>query len=313
MKSRALGATGVRLPEVMLGTWGLSGDAYGAVTEAEQDRVIERAYRLGIRGFDVADSYAHGGMEERLGKRLADKSDSFIVTKIGTDRTASPVKRFDRGFLLAQVDACLERQERDVLDCVLLHNPSAAALQRGEATDAMKELVDTGKLKHWGVSVGSAAIGEAALDQDAPILMLAHNAFMDRDLAILRERVIEKRTGVLARSVLSHGLLCGQWPPHKEFPATDHRSARWTPDELRRRTGQLEALRALIGDDVLTMRSSALRYVLADPQISAMVIGPRDCTQLDQLVRESGRGAPYLDEQRLKRFANRLMDVGVTR
>ena len=64
---------------------------------------------------------------------------------------------------------------------------------------------------------------------------------------------------------------------------------------------------------MLTMRSSALRYVLADPQISAMVIGPRDCTQLDQLVRESGRGAPYLDEQRLKRFANRLMDVGVTR
>ena len=116
---------------------------------------------------------------------------------------------------------------------------------------------------------------------------------------------------MLARSVLAYGLLCGHWPRAKEFPDGDHRGERWTPDELRMRIGQLDAVRALIGGPVMTMRAGALRYVLTNELISAAVLGPRSTVQLDQLVREAGGGPPYLGEDKLEKLATRLVDVGI--
>ena len=67
MRKRPLGNTGLLVSELGLGTWGLSGDGYGPVAEAEQEGVIERALALGITLFETADSYALGGMEKKLG------------------------------------------------------------------------------------------------------------------------------------------------------------------------------------------------------------------------------------------------------
>src|SRR5260221_2937689 len=98
MRLRPLGKTGLSVSELSLGTWGLSGDGYGPVPEDEQERVIERAATLGITLFETADAYAEGGMEKRLGERLASFEGAHIVTKVGTDRASSPSrKRFDIG------------------------------------------------------------------------------------------------------------------------------------------------------------------------------------------------------------------------
>ena len=94
MRCRVLGCTGIELSELGLGTWGLSGDGYGAVSEADQDSVIDRARALGITLFETADSYAHGGMESRLGRLLAGDDAARVVTKLGTDRRAN-VPRID--------------------------------------------------------------------------------------------------------------------------------------------------------------------------------------------------------------------------
>ena len=65
MRQRLLGATSLDVTELALGTWGLSGDGYGPVSEAEQDKVIDRALAMGIRLFETADCYAEGRMERR--------------------------------------------------------------------------------------------------------------------------------------------------------------------------------------------------------------------------------------------------------
>lgn len=311
MRSRLLGTTGLEVSELSLGTWGLSGDAYGSVTDAEQDKVIDRAKALGITLFDTADTYAHGGMQKRLGERLPADSGTHIVTKIGTDRDADPARKcFKPQFLRDAFHRCQDQIGRDPLDIVLLHNPSLSAVESGEATDVLQEFVSAGKLRAWGVSLGSAETGKAAVAKGAQVLELAYNVLHSTELRELTEVITEKKVGVLARSVLSYGLLCGHWPPHKTFPGVDHRSQRWTADELRRRVSQLDAVRSLVGGPVLTMRAGALRFVLANDLISSAVLGPKNIIQLDQLVREAGREPPYLSDEKLTKLATRLRDVG---
>src|SRR5688572_22769266 len=110
MRRRSLGKTGLEIPELCLGTWGLSGDAYGAVEEADQDQVIERALALGVKAFETSDAYGKGAMETRLGRLLEKHEDAIVITKLGTDRTVTPpVKRFDTEYLTRAVKESRER------------------------------------------------------------------------------------------------------------------------------------------------------------------------------------------------------------
>jgi len=312
MRHRVLGSTGIEVSELGLGTWGLSGDGYGAVPEADQDSVIERARAVGITLFETADSYAHGGMESRLGRRLAGDDAAHVVTKLGTDRRANvPRKRFDGPYLREAFERSRERLAHARVSVVLLHNPSVAAVERGEATTLLEELAAAGSVKAWGVSAGSVAVAQAAIQRGARVVELAYNAFFAGDLRQLEDEIREHRVGVLARSILSYGLLAGLWSPDKEFPAGDHRSDRWTRDDLALRIRQLDAMRLTVGGEVPSLRALALRFALANDLVSSAVVGPRSVLQLDQLVRDGGSGPPYLPPEKLNALRIRLREAGV--
>lgn len=303
MRTRPLGKTSLEVTELCLGTWGLSGDAYGAVQEFEQDKVIDRALAIGINLFDTADAYAKGAMETKLGARLP-KSGVRIVTRIGTDRTSEPLrKRFDREYLSSAFERSRERLGREVVDVLLLHNPVLSTVESGEATGLLAELQAKGAILAWGVSAGSIEVARAAIAKGAGVLSMQYHALFSGDLRGLHEDIARSGVGVLAHSVLGHGLLAGYWSLHKQFPRGDHRAERWTADELRRRVMQLPSLRALVGGQIPTMRSVALRFALANPDVSSVVLGPRNVVQLDQLVRESGQEPPYLTAEQLEKLA----------
>jgi aryl-alcohol dehydrogenase-like predicted oxidoreductase len=310
MRLRALGKSLLNVSELSLGTWGLSGDAYGPVPEADQDKVIDRAVALGITLFETADAYANGAMEARLGQRLP--ATVHVATKLGTDRNAKPPqKRFARQYLEEAFAKSRDRLRREMVDVVLLHNPVASTLSAGEATGVLADLKTRGQIRAWGVSAGSAEVARAALAAGAEIISLTYHVFASADLAGLHDEIAAKGAGVLAHSVLSHGLLTGYWSLHKEFAAGDHRGDRWTPDELRRRVQQLSAMRPLVGGHVQTMRAAAMRFALACPDVSSIVLGPRNTIQLDQLVREGNQEPPYLTEAQLESLAFRLQQIGV--
>lgn len=312
MRVRPLGKAGFDVTELSLGTWGLSGDGYGPIPESEQDRVIERAVALGITLFETADSYGKGAMEKRLGERLAGAPHVRIVTKIGTDRDAAPErKQFSAEYLRTAFDKSRERLAREVVDVVLLHNPAASTVLRGEATGVLSDLESKRAIRAWGVSAGSVDVARAAIEQGASVISITHNALFSTDLTALAEDVKHSGVGVLAHSVLAYGLLCGYWSLHKEFPPGDHRTERWTPDELRRRVGQQGPLRALVSAAIPTQRAAALRYVLANEGVSSVVLGPKSAVQLDQLVREAGREPPYLTREQLQGLEFRLGQLGV--
>ena len=312
MRKRPLGDTGLEVSELALGTWGLSGSGYGPVPESEQDAVIDRAAALGVTLFETADLYGDGEMERRLGRRLPKDDAIVIATKIGTDSKAVPPrKRFDPEFLVEAAERSRERLDRESIGVLLLHNPGAETLRRGEATAALKELTAKGVARTWGVSAGNADVAAAAVVAGAPVVEVAHNAFHTRDLKRIAPELQQKKVGILARSVLAYGLLSGTWPTTKEFADVDHRSQRWSADELRRRIVQLNALRPSVQGEVTNLRAVAVRYVLAEPLVSSAVLGPRKSQQLDQLLRDAGKSPPYLGKEALAALERRVVNLGV--
>jgi aryl-alcohol dehydrogenase-like predicted oxidoreductase len=312
IRGRPLGKTGLVVSELGLGTWGLSGDGYGPVTAEEAEKTVARALEMGVTLFDTADAYGAGAMESLLGKALQGNKDAIVVTKIGTDRTSDPPrKRFDPGYLRERAKASLKRLGRERIDLLLLHNPSPDALTVGEATGLMAELKTEGLVAHWGVAVGDVEVGRAAIDKGAEVIELAYNLLHPIDLHRLAGDAMVAGTGVLARSVLSHGLLAGMWTKDREFPAEDHRAERWTKLELARRVEQLGAVRFLVKGDIRTMRGAAVRFVLTNHLVSSAVLGPKSVEQLEQLVRETGAGPRYLPDEDLALVPRSLARVGV--
>jgi aryl-alcohol dehydrogenase-like predicted oxidoreductase len=312
VRYRLLGKTGIRVSELSIGTWGLSGDGYGPIDDTTQERVLLRGLEMGLSLIDTADAYGAGKMERLVGQIVAKRNDVCVVTKGGTDRTSSPPrKRFDAAYLRERVEASLRRLGRRPIDLYLLHNPSENAVEAGEAVDALLELKREGKILHWGVSAGDVHVGRAAIRKGAEVVELAYNIVHGADMHRLAGEIVVAGTGVLARSTLAHGLLAGGFTSEREFPQGDHRVDRWTRPELERRLEQLAAVRFLVRGDVPTMRAAAVRFVLSNSLVSSAVLGPRDVTQLEDIVREAGMGPFYLSDEDLMRLPRVLLSVGI--
>ncbi len=312
MRKRPLGKTGIEVTEVCLGTWGLSGGGYGPVASESADAVIDRAVELGVDLFDTADVYGRGAMETKLGARLPPAA--RIVTKLGTDLDGSPPrKRFDLDALRPAFERARDRIGRAKLDVVLLHNPSADAMRRSEAIDFLKELKRLGALAAWGVSAGDAGVARLGVERDADVVEIAYNFFNTNDLHEVSAAVMSHGTAILARSILAYGLLAGLWPADHSFPEGDHRKERWTAEDLRRRVGQLDALRPTVAGSVGSLRSAAIRFVLANHIVTSAVIGPRTVLQLEELVRDVAEGPPYLKDTALAELLARVKATGVAK
>lgn len=312
VRKRPLGKTGLVVSELSLGTWGLSGEPYGAVEEADAESVMRRAVDMGFTLIDTADAYGGGKMEKLVGKVLKDHPDVVVVTKGGVDRTTDPARKiFSSEYLTASVERSCKRLGVEALPLFLLHHPTPDALYAGEAIDAVLALKKDGKIQHWGVACGDEDIARAAVDKGAEVIELAYNLTHPIDLHRLSGDIMVAGCGVLARSVLAYGLLAGMWDKERAFDEGDHRNERWTRMELEHRVEQLDAVRFLVKGDVHTLRGAAVRFVLANHLVSSAVLGAKTVTQLEQLVRETGGGPRYLPEDDLRQLPRALDRVGI--
>jgi len=301
--------------ELSLGTWGLAGESYGTVEDEEADKAIARARELGVTLFETADLYGSSEgkepMETRLGRVLDRDDQAFVCTKGGNDTAGlPPKKRFDRMFLHRSAARSADRLRRPP-DIYLLHNPTVETLRRGEAIGALEELIADGVIKQWGVSCGDSEAAKVAIELGAKVIELAYNLFHQRDLNEIGAEVKHGNVGVLARSPLAHGLLCGTWSAERTFDEGDHRRDRWLPEELTERLREVAAMRPLVHDEIHTLRSAALRFVLCNQLVSTCVVGARSAAQIEANIRAVGKGPPYLSDEDLARVPTLLADAGV--
>ncbi len=309
MRTRPFGEDSFELTELCFGTWGISGEAYGPTTDQERDALLERALLLGIRAFETADTYANGALENRLGELLP--KDARVITKVGTRRDMTPARKdFSPDYVREAVLRSQERLARECIDCVLLHNPSPKALRAGKALEVLEGLKEQGVLASYGASLGSVDAVRAAVEMKVPAVSVTYNVYHKNELELLA-RDLDRKIGVLVHSVLAHGLLSGTWPANKEFAPGDHRNDRWSRDALKRRLRQLVVMRPVLGDATPTLRSVALRFALSHPLVSSVVIGARNSYQLDQLVREAGKGPTYLEPAAVEGIRERSWAAGI--
>lgn len=165
----------------------------------EATLLVQAAFDRGIRFFDTASIYGQGESERILGAALQGRRKQVtIVTKAGQYfppwmQIAKPFKRvikplirrtgagrhmvskvreaalpqnFSDRFLRGSVEASLRRLNTDYADIVLLHSPSAAVIENGEAVGALEKIRAAGRAIRIGVSCEDAGSGLLALDDE---------------------------------------------------------------------------------------------------------------------------------------------------
>ena len=148
MKELNLGETNWDASEIAFGAWRMD-----ALTVDQAAKAIDTAYDCGINFVDNADMYGEGESEKRFGDAMKQTSvkreDLFIQTK---SAIVPGVKYdFSREHITNAIDASMKRLGVDYLDSFLLHRPDPL-MEPEEMADIFDDLVQSGKVRHFGVS-----------------------------------------------------------------------------------------------------------------------------------------------------------------
>jgi aryl-alcohol dehydrogenase (NADP+) len=311
MQRTQLGRTGLSVSRLCLGTmtFGLQCD------EATSNAIMNTAAEGGIDFFDTADVYPLGGgantigrTEEIVGNWLVGKRLDFIVATKCVGRTGR--KAWDQGMsrkhILDAINASLKRLKTDYVDLYQLHgyDPSTPL---DEALEALDQVVRSGKARYVGVSnwpaikvargVGRAELkGLARIASVQPRYNLLFRTF-ERDLLPL---CLEEGIGVIPYNPLAGGLLTGKHqkgaPPEGTRFTLGNAGARYQERYWHdREFGTVEALKGVAAQAGMSMATMAASWVLANPAITAPIVGASRPDQLaDSLAAADKPMAPDL-------------------
>ncbi len=147
MKNIVIGGSGVTASAMAAGCMRIA-----SMSEKALSRLVHDALELGVNFFDHADIYGGGESEALFGKVLHSESGLrerlILQSKCGI---RSGMYDFSKRHILDSVDGSLERLQTDHLDFLLLHRPDAL-MEPEEVGEAFRQLEDSGKVLHFGVS-----------------------------------------------------------------------------------------------------------------------------------------------------------------
>jgi aryl-alcohol dehydrogenase-like predicted oxidoreductase len=305
MDYRRLGTAGLKISRLALGcgNFGGIGSApafYGmGESEAQAFALMDRAYDAGITVFDTADAYGGGRSEAYIGRWLKTKGSRVRDHLVLGSKVFNPVgsgpndKGLSRAHILRQIDATLARLGTDRLDMYLIHEPDPDTPIE-ETLIAFDDLVRAGKVLYTGASnieawrlaraagIG-ARLGISRFDwvQNSYSLL---DRFAEREMFPL---CADAGMGFMAFSPLAGGWLTGKYRRGRDYPAGSRMTLRPEPYKAFEREDVYRALDTL--SDQARARevapgSLALAWVLRQPRVDGVVIGPRTPAHLDAAV-----------------------------
>src|SRR5512139_2159667 len=161
MRKRKLGNSGLEVSALGLGCMGMSVNYGPAADKQEMIALIRAAVDRGVTFFDTAESYGPFVNEELVGEALAPFRDQVVIaTKFGFD--IDPKTRERRGrnsrpeHIKQAAEAALKRLNTDVMDLFYQHRVDPD-VPIEDVAGAVKDLVQAGKVKHFGLSEASAS------------------------------------------------------------------------------------------------------------------------------------------------------------
>ena len=290
MQYRALGRTGWQVSTVSFGAWAIGGD-WGSVDDQESLAALHKAIECGVNLIDTADVYGDGHSERLVAQVLKERKDEIhVATKAGRRLDPHVAGGYNRENLTAFVERSLKNLDTEAIDLLQLHCPPTEVYYMPETFGVLDDLVQAGKLRHYGVSVEKVEEALKAIEYpNVKTVQIIFNIFRQRPAELFFKEALRKQIGVIVRVPLASGLLTGKMKPSTTFEADDHRAFNRHGESFDRgetfagvdyETGLqvVDQLRPLVPEG-WSMPQFALRWILMHDAVSCTIPGAKNPKQ----------------------------------
>ncbi len=290
MEYRELGRTGWKVSEVSFGAWAIGG-TWGEVDDKESLAALNTSIDMGVNFIDTADVYGDGRSERLIAKLLKDRSETiYVATKAGRRLSPHVADGYNKTNLTAFVERSLKNLDVDALDLVQLHCPPTDVYYRPEVFGALDDLVQAGKIKHYGVSVEKVEEALKAIEYpNVQTVQIIFNMFRHRPSELFFREAKRRKVGILARVPLASGLLTGKMSAQTTFADDDHRQFNREGESFDKgetfsgvdyevALQAVDEIRALVPDNA-TMAQFALRWILMFDALTCAIPGAKRPSQ----------------------------------
>jgi len=270
MQKRKLGRSNLEVSALGLGCMGMS-FAYGpAHDKTEMISLIRSAVDRGTTFFDTAEVYGPFANEELVGEALLPFRDQVVIaTKFGFKPGPDPSRWSEldsRPEHIRQVaDASLKRLKTDVIDLFYQHRVDKN-VPIEDVAGAVKELIQAGKVKHFGLSeAGVKTIRRAHAVQPVTAVQSEYSLWWREPESELLPTLEELGIGFVPFSPLGKGFLTGKIDANTTFHGTDFRNSipRFAPEARQANQAMVDLLSNIAARKNATPAQVALAWLLA--------------------------------------------------
>lgn len=298
MEFRQLGHSGLKVPVLSFGTGTFGGrgeffSAWGNSDVAEATRLVDICLDAGVNFFDTADVYSQGASEEILGRAIAGRRQSVLITTKATFRTGDGPNDLgsSRHHLIQACEASLRRLQTDYIDLYTLHGFDQLTPVE-ETLKTLDRLIESGKVRYIACSnfsgwhlMKSLAVSE----RHGWARYIAHQAYyslIGREYEWeLMPLAIDQNVGTIVWSPLGWGRLTGKIRRGSPLPKVSrlHATAdKGPPVDDEYLYTVVDALEQVAKETGKTVPQVALNWLLQRPTVANVIVGARNEEQLRQ-------------------------------
>jgi len=301
MQKRKLGKSGLEVSAIGLGCMGLS-YGYGPATEKQAAiTLIRSAFEHGVTFFDTAEAYGPFVNEELLGEAVEPFRDQVVIaTKFGfQDGVVSKGQDSRPGRIREVAEAALKRLRTDRIDLFYQHRVDAKVPME-DVAGAVKELIEEGKVKHFGMSeAGVQSIRRAHAVQPVAALQSEYSLWWREPEKEILPLLEELGIGFVPFSPLGKGFLTGAINESTSFDKNDFRNIvpRFSEENRKANQGLVDVLEQMAAVRQATPAQIALAWLLAQKPWIAPIPGT---TKLHRLKENIGGASIELTRDDLR-------------
>jgi aryl-alcohol dehydrogenase-like predicted oxidoreductase len=314
MKKRKLGKGNLEVSAIGLGCMGLS-SSYGPPVDKQQGiSLIRGAFERGVTFFDTAEVYGPYKNEELVGEALAPVRDKVVIaTKFGFDIDPDGKQRgLDSRpeHIKEAAEASLKRLKTDVIDLFYQHrvDPNVPI---EEVAGAVKELIQQGKVKHFGLSeAGVQTIRRAHAVLPVTALQSEYSLWWREPEQEALPTCEELGIGFVPFSPLGRGFLTGAINENTTFSKNDFRNSvpRFTPEARKANLALVDQVGKIAERKKATPAQIAVAWLLAQKPWIVPIPGT---TKLHRLEENIGAAALELTADDLREIDNAISKIPV--
>jgi aryl-alcohol dehydrogenase-like predicted oxidoreductase len=288
MQKRKLGKSGLEVSAIGFGCMGLS-FGYGPATEKQQAiALIRSAFDRGVTFFDTAEAYGPFTNEEVVGEALAPvRKQVAIATKFGFEDGKPNLGLNSRPEnIRAVAEASLKRLRTDAIDLFYQHRVDPA-VSIEEVAGTVKQLIQEGKVKHFGMSeAGARTIRRAHAVQPVTALQSEYSLWWRQPEQEVLPMLEELGIGFVPFSPLGKGFLTGAINESTTFDSGDFRNIvpRFTPDARKANQALVDVLVQIAARKKITSAQIALAWLLGQKPWIVPIPGTTKVHRLEENI-----------------------------